>query len=88
VIDKSERAKMRRVQLRGERVLYRLESIRSCLSPTSPVATPWEVMHEIDLQAELVIWRAPLAVAALPSLIDAAELEAQAAPFARANARG
>ena len=34
---------------------------------------PWESMHEINLEAGRAIWRAPIAVAALQNLIDAAE---------------
>jgi hypothetical protein len=33
---------------------------------------PWELMHEINLEAGRPIWRAPLAVQALQNLVDAA----------------
>jgi hypothetical protein len=41
---------------------------------------PWELMHEIDLEAGRPIWRAPIAVAALQNLIDAAEREGASPP--------
>ena len=43
-------------------------------------------MHEINLQAGRVIWRAPLAVIALQNLIDAAEQ--MAAPSVRPATAG
>ena len=33
---------------------------------------PWELMHEVDLQAGWPIWRAPIGIMALQNLIDAA----------------
>ena len=41
---------------------------------------PWESMHEINLEAGRAIWRAPIAVAALQNLIDAAERESASPP--------
>jgi hypothetical protein len=81
VISESEREKMRRVHLCGERVLARLESIGVTRLADLAGRDPWDVMHEINLQAGRVMWRPPLAVAALQNLIDAAEREA--APLAR-----
>ena len=43
---------------------------------------PWELMHEINLEAGRPIWRAPIAVAALQNLIDAAEREGASPPAA------
>jgi hypothetical protein len=76
VISESEREKMRRVHLCGERVLARLESIGVTRLADLAGRDPWDVMHEINLQAGRVIWRPPLAVAALQNLTDAAEREA------------
>jgi hypothetical protein len=41
---------------------------------------PWELMHEINLQAGWPIWRAPIAIMALQNLIDA---EREASPPAQ-----
>jgi hypothetical protein len=41
---------------------------------------PWDVMHEINLKAGRPIWHAPMAIAALHNLIDAAEREGTAPP--------
>ena len=75
MISDLERSKMRQVSLCGERVVERLESVGvSCLADLAG-RDAWELMHEINLQAGRVIRRAPLAVAALQNLIDAAERE-------------
>ena len=37
---------------------------------------PWDLIHEINLEAGRPIWRPPLAVAALQNLVDAAERDA------------
>jgi hypothetical protein len=76
MISESEREKMRRVRLCGERVLGRLDSIGVTRLADLARRDPWDVMHEINIQAGRVIWRAPLAVAALQNLIRAAEREA------------
>jgi hypothetical protein len=39
-----------------------------------------ELMHEINLEAGRPIWRAPIAVAALQNLIDAAQREGASPP--------
>ena len=86
MISEAERRNMRRVRLCGERVIGRLDSIGvTCLADLAG-RNPWEVMHEINLQAGRVIWRAPLAVIALQNLIDAAEQ--MAAPPARPATAG
>jgi hypothetical protein len=73
VIAANEREKMLAVRLCGERVLMRLESIGvTCLADLRG-RDAWELMHEINLEAGRPIWRAPLAVAALQNLVDAAE---------------
>ena len=40
-------------------------------------ARAWEVMHEVNLQAQRTIWRPPLAIQALQNLVDAAEARGQ-----------
>jgi hypothetical protein len=76
VIDARERAKMKAVRLCGERVIARLESIGTRRIADLAGCDPWELMHEVNLQAGRPIWRAPMAVVALQNLIDAAEREA------------
>jgi hypothetical protein len=80
MIAADERRKMLAVQLCGERVLMRLESIGVTRLADLRGRDPWEVMHEINLEAGRLIWRAPLAVAALQNLIDAAERESARSP--------
>lgn len=75
MIDDGERRKMLAVRLCGERVLLRLESIGVARLSDLYRRDPWEVMHEINLQAGSTIWHAPMALAALQNLIDAAERE-------------
>jgi hypothetical protein len=65
VIDERERAKMKVVRLRGERVIARLESIGTRRLADLAGCDPWRP-----------IWRAPMAVVALQNLVDAAEREA------------
>lgn len=80
MIAANERRKMLAVRLCGERVLMRLESIGvTCLADLRG-RDAWELMHEINLEAGRPIWRAPLAVAALQNLIDAAERESAGSP--------
>ena len=78
MIDKHEQAKMLAVDLCGERVLARLDSIGVRCLANLVARDPWEVMHEVNLQAGRPIWRAPMAIVALQNLIDAAEREAEA----------
>ena len=73
MIDQDERAKMRRVRLCGDRVIGRLESIGVANLADLAGRDPWELMHEINLEAGRPIWRAPLAIVALQNLIDVAE---------------
>jgi hypothetical protein len=61
------------VPLCGVRVLRRLESIGIERLGDLRGRDPWELIHEINLQAGRVIWRAPLAVQALQNLVDAAD---------------
>ncbi len=68
------------VRLCGERVLTRLESIGVGRLADLRGRDPWEVMYEINLEAGRPIWRAPIAVAALQNLIDAAGREGTGSP--------
>ena len=82
MIAADEREKLLAVHLCGERVLMRLESIGVCRAADLRGRDPWDVMHEINLEAGRPIWHAPMAIAALQNLIDAAEREGNA-PLAR-----
>jgi hypothetical protein len=73
VITEPDRSRMLDVPLCGPRVLQRLESIGVQRLRDLRGRDPWELMHEINLQAGRPIWRAPLAVQALQNLVDAAE---------------
>lgn len=86
MISESERKKMCAVRLCGERVIARLESIGVTRLSDLRGRDPWDVMHEINLQAGRPIWRPPIAVVALQNLIDAAERE-RSAPPARTRTR-
>jgi hypothetical protein len=76
-----ERKKMLAVRLCGERVLRRLESVGVGRLADLRGRDPWDLMHEINLEAGRPIWHAPIAIAALQNLIKAAEQED--APAAR-----
>jgi hypothetical protein len=73
MITTDERKKMLAVRLCGERVLMRLESLGVERLADLQGRDPWDLMHEINLEAGQPIWKAPLAIAALQNLIDAAE---------------
>jgi hypothetical protein len=73
VISEPDRSRMLAVPLCGPRVLQRLESIGVYRLRDLRGRDPWELMHEINLQAGRIVWRAPLAVQALQNLVDAAE---------------
>ncbi len=80
MIPPAEREKMLAVHLCGERVLVRLESIGVEHLADLRGRDPWDVMQEINLEAGRPIWHAPLAIAALQNLIDAAEGEGKTPP--------
>ncbi len=65
------------VPLCGERVIMRLESIGVDRLEDLRGRDPYDLMHEINLQAGRTIWRPPLAVLALQNLVDAAEAAAR-----------
>lgn len=75
MIEAAERRRMLAVGLCGERVLLRLESIGIERLDDLRGRDAWQLMHEINLHAGRPIWHAPMAVAALQNLIDAAEAE-------------
>ena len=75
MIPDSERRKMLAVPLCAPRVLRRLESIGVHTLADLRGRDSYDHMHEINLQAGRVIWRAPMAIVALQNLIEAAELE-------------
>ena len=75
MIAAGERGRMLAIPLCGERVLMRLESIGVKRLADLRGRDPWDVMHEINLEAGRPIWRPPIALVALQNLIDAAERE-------------
>jgi hypothetical protein len=79
LIREQERRKMLAVHLCGGRVLMRLASIGVRRLADLRGHDPWELMHEINLEAGRPMWRPPLAVQALQNLVDAAEREAACA---------
>jgi hypothetical protein len=83
MIAANEREKMLAVHLCGDRVLMRLEAIGVQRLADLKGRDPWDVMHEINLEAGRRIWQAPMAIAALQNLIDAAAREGAAPPARR-----
>lgn len=73
--DLSERDKLLRVPLCGERVIERLKSIGIERLADLKGKNPYLLMHEINLVAGRSIWRPPMAIIALTNLIKAAEGE-------------
>lgn len=63
------------VHLCGQRVLMRLESIGVRRLSDLRERDPWELMHEVNLEAGRPVWHPPIAVRALQNLVDAAERE-------------
>jgi hypothetical protein len=88
VIAAAEREEMLAVHLCGERVLLRLESIGVERLADLRGRDPWDVMHEINLDAGRPIWYAPMAIVALQNLIDAAERDGTAPPAEPRAGRG
>lgn len=80
MIPPAERAKMLALHLCGKRVLLRLESVGVRRLADLRDRDPWDVMQEINLEAGRPIWHAPVAIAALQNLIDAAEGEGKTPP--------
>jgi hypothetical protein len=65
MIEADEREKMLAVRLCSRRVLLRLESIGVARLADLRGRDPWQVMHEINLEAGRPIWQPPMAIAAL-----------------------
>lgn len=80
MIEEADRRQMLAIPLCGGRVLMRLESIGVRRLRDLKGRDPWELMHEINLEAGRVIWRPPLAVQALENLVDLAEREGSCPP--------
>jgi nucleotidyltransferase/DNA polymerase involved in DNA repair len=72
MIAASERRKMLAVPLCGERVLARLEAIGIERLRDLRGRDPWDLMHEVNIQAGRPIWHPPLAIEALGNLVEAA----------------
>ncbi len=66
------RRKMLAVPMCGPRVVARLEALGIRRLTDLRARDPWELLHEVNLQAGRVVWRGPLAVVALQNLVDAA----------------
>jgi hypothetical protein len=69
----AERKRMLAVELCGDRVVERLESIGISRLTDLRGSDPWDLMHEVNLEAGRPIWQAPMAIIALQNLIDAAQ---------------
>jgi hypothetical protein len=80
MIAAAERKRMLAIRLCGDRVLMRLESVGVRRLADLRGRDPWELMHEINLEAGRPTWCAPVAFAALQELIDAAERESTGPP--------
>jgi len=84
MIAAAEREKMLAVHMCGERVIERLDSIGVRRLADLRGRDPWDLMHEVNLEAGRPIWRAPMAIIALQNLVDASEREGVGPPARRA----
>ena len=75
MIADAEREKMLAVHLCGRRVVERLASIGVRRLAELRGRDPWDLMHEINLEAGRPIWQPPMAIIALQNLVDASEQE-------------
>ncbi len=75
-----EREKMLGVYMCGQRVIERLASIGVRRLADLRGRDPWDLMHEINLEAGRPIWQPPMAIIALQNLVDASEREGVDAP--------
>ena len=82
MIADAEREKMLAVYMCGRRVVERLASIGVRRLADLRGRDPWDLMHEINLEAGRPIWQPPMAIIALQNLVEASEWE-RANPPAR-----
>ena len=75
MIADAEREKMLAVHMCGQRVVERLASIGVRRLADLRGRDPWDLMHEINLEAGRPIWQPPMAIIALQNLVDASERE-------------
>ena len=75
MIADAERNKMLAVHMCGARVVERLASIGVRRLADLRGRDPWDLMHEINLEAGRPIWQPPMAIIALQNLVDASERE-------------
>ena len=75
MIADAEREKMLAVHMWGRRVVERLASIGVRRLSDLRGRDPWDLMHEINLEAGRPIWQPPMAIIALQNLVDASERE-------------
>lgn len=87
MIAANEHRKLLAVPLCGERVIERLDSIGVRRLSDLRGRDPWQLMHNVNLRAGRVIWRAPMATLALQNLIDSAERELPTPTAALPNAK-
>ena len=71
----AEREKMLAVHMCGRRVVERLASIGVRRLADLRGRDPWDLMHEINLEAGRPIWQPPIAIIALQNLVDASQRE-------------
>ena len=71
----AEHEKMLAVHMCGQRVVERLASIGVRRLADLRGRDPWDLMHEINLEAGRPIWQPPMAIIALQNLVDASERE-------------
>jgi hypothetical protein len=75
MIGEAERKRMRAVPLCGPRVVARLESIGVERLADLRDRDPYDLMHEVNIEAGRPIWRPPMATRALGNLVEAAQVE-------------
>lgn len=80
MISAAEREKMLAVHMCGPRVVERLASIGVRRLADLRGRDPWDLMHEINLEAGRPIWQPPMAIIALQNLVDASEREGTNSP--------
>lgn len=84
MIGDDERRRMLRVPLCGPRVISRLEAIGIQRLADLHGRDPFELVDRVNDAAGRIIWRPPMAIAAMANLIEAAERDE---PARRVDAR-